>query len=207
MNIQDKINNGREYRKMDLNIGEPDSYNVRGYATTFNQSYTLYSWDDYEVREEIDEHAFDECDMTDVIMQYDHQGRVFARTRNNTLQLTTDEHGLKITADLGGTDIGKQLYEEIKGGYTDQMSFGFIVGLDERTYTEDHESGKTTVLRRIKKISKLYDVSAVSIPANDQTSISARSLGDGWIEEVKAERLRAQKRARLKLKMRMQEEN
>ena len=207
MNIQDKINNGREYRKMDLNIGEPDSYNVRGYATTFNQSYTLYSWDDYEVREEIDEHAFDECDMTDVIMQYDHQGRVFARTRNNTLQLTTDEHGLKITADLGGTDIGKQLYEEIKGGYTDQMSFGFIVGLDERTYTEDHESGKTTVLRRIKKISKLYDVSAVSIPANDQTSISARSLGDGWIEEVKAERLRAQKRARLKLKMKMQEEN
>lgn len=179
---------------------------VEGYATTFNQPYTLYSWDDYEVREEIDEHAFDECDMTDVIMQYDHQGRVFARTRNNTLQLATDEHGLKITADLGGTDIGKQLYEEIKGGYTDQMSFGFIVGLDERTYTEDHESGKTTVLRRIKKISKLYDVSAVSIPANDQTSISARSLGDGWIEEVKAERLRAQKRARLKLKMKMQEE-
>ena len=179
---------------------------VEGYATTFNQPYTLYSWDDYEVREEIDKHAFDECDMTDVIMQYDHQGRVFARTRNNTLQLATDEHGLKITADLGGTDIGKQLYEEIKGGYTDQMSFGFIVGLDERTYTEDHESGKTTVLRRIKKISKLYDVSAVSIPANDQTSISARSLGDGWIEEVKAERLRAQKRARLKLKMKMQEE-
>lgn len=180
---------------------------VEGYATTFNQPYTLYSWDDYEVREEIDEHAFDECDMTDVIMQYDHQGRVFARTRNNTLQLATDEHGLKITADLGGTDIGKQLYEEIKGGYTDQMSFGFIVGLDERTYTEDHENGKTTVLRRIKKISKLYDVSAVSIPANDQTSISARSLGDGWIEEVKAERLRAQKRAKLKLKMKMQEEN
>lgn len=186
--------------------GEGDMV-VEGYATTFNQPYTLYSFDDYEVREEIDEHAFDECDMTDVIMQYDHQGRVFARTRNNTLQLETDEHGLKITADLGGTDIGKQLYEEIKGGYTDQMSFGFIVGLDERTYTEDHESGKTTVLRRIKKISKLYDVSAVSIPANDQTSISARSLGDGWIAEVKAERLRAQKRARLKLKMKMQEEN
>ena len=101
---------------------------VEGYATTFNQPYTLYSWDDYEVREEIDEHAFDECDMTDVIMQYDHQGRVFARTKNGTLQLAADENGLKITADLSGTDIGKQLYREIKGGYTDQMSFGFIVG-------------------------------------------------------------------------------
>lgn len=180
---------------------------VEGYATTFNQPYTLYSWDDYEVREEIDEHAFDECDMTDVIMQYDHQGRVFARTKNGTLQLAADETGLKITADLSGTDIGKQLYGEIKGGYTDQMSFGFIVGLDEKTYTENHETGKTTVLRRIKKIGKLYDVSAVSIPANPSTELHTRSLGDGWIAEVKAERLRAQKRARLKLKMKMQEEN
>lgn len=178
---------------------------VEGYATTFNQPYTLYSWDDYEVQEEIDEHAFDECDMTDVIMQYDHQGRVFARTKNGTLQLATDEHGLKITADLSGTELGQQLYGEIKGGYTDQMSFGFIVGLDERTYTEDHETGKTTVLRRIKKISKLYDVSAVSIPANDQTSISARSLSDGFIAEIKAERLRAQKRAKLALKIKMTE--
>lgn len=178
---------------------------VEGYATTFNQPYTLYSFDDYEVREEIDEHAFDECDMTDVIMQYDHQGRVFARTKNGTLQLMTDENGLKITADLSGTEIGKQLYGEIKGGYTDQMSFGFIVGLDERTYTEDHETGKTTVLRRIKKISKLYDVSAVSIPANPATDLHTRSLSDGWIEEVKAERLRAQKRAKLALKIKMTE--
>lgn len=180
---------------------------VEGYATTFNQPYTLYDLGDYEVREEIDEHAFDECDMTDVIMQYDHQGRVFARTRNNTLQLTTDEHGLKITADLSGTEIGKQLYGEIKGGYTDQMSFGFIVGLDEKTYTEDHTTGKMTVLRKIKKISKLYDVSAVSIPANPATNLNTRSLADGWISEVKAERLRAQKRAKLALKLKMMEVN
>lgn len=178
---------------------------VEGYATTFNQPYTLYSFENYEVREEIDEHAFDECDMTDVIMQYDHQGRVFARTKNGTLQLATDKTGLKIIADLSGTEIGKQLYGEIKGGYTDQMSFGFIVGLDERTYTEDHETGKTTVLRKIKKISKLYDVSAVSIPANPATELHTRSLGDGWIAEVKAERLMAQKRARLKLKIKMTE--
>lgn len=180
---------------------------VEGYATVFNQPYTLCSWDDYELREEIDEHAFDECDMTDVIMQYDHQGRVFARNRNGTLRLNADGTGLKIEADLGGTEIGRQLYSEIEGGYTDRMSFGFIVGLDERTYTEDHETEKTTVLRRIKKISKLYDVSAVSIPANDQTSLSVRSLGDGWIAEVKAERLRAQKRAKLALKMKMMEVN
>ena len=202
----------REYRSMNpmqirsLNEDSGEEMLVEGYATTFGQPYTLYSWDDYEVREEIDAHAFDECDMRDVIMQYDHQGRVFARTKNNTLQLETDEHGLKIRADLSGTELGKQLYSEIKGGYTDQMSFGFIVGADERTYTEDHESGKTTVLRKIIKISKLYDVSAVSIPANDQTTISARNLGDGLINEAKVERLRAQKRAKLALKIKMAEE-
>ena len=202
----------REYRSMNpmqirsLNEDSGEEMLVEGYATTFNQPYTLYSWDDYEVREEIDAHAFDDCDMRDVIMQYDHQGRVFARTKNNTLQLETDEHGLKIRADLSGTELGQQLYSEIKGGYTDQMSFGFIVGADERTYTEDHESGKTTVLRKIIKISKLYDVSAVSIPANDQTTISARNLGNGLIDEAKAERLRAQKRAKLALKIKMAEE-
>lgn len=179
---------------------------VEGYATTFDSAYTLFDTGDYEVREIVDRHAFDDCDMTDVIMQYDHQGRVFARTRNNTLQLEADDHGLKIVADLGGTEIGQQLYEEIRGGYTDQMSFGFIVAEDERTYTEDHTTGKTTVLRKITKISKLYDVSAVSIPANDQTTISARTLSDGWIEEAKAERLRAQKRAKLALKIKMLEE-
>ena len=80
-----------------------------------------------------------------------------------------------------------------------------IVAEDEKTYTEDHTTGKTTVLRKITKISKLYDVSAVSIPANDQTTISARNLSDGWIEEAKAERLRAQKRAKLALKIKMLE--
>lgn len=180
---------------------------VEGYATTFNQPYLLYKTDCYEVWEEIDRHAFDECDMTDVIMQHDHQGRVFARTRNKTLILTPKDYGLFSEAELSGTEIGKEVFGEIKGGYADRMSMGFVVGSDERTYTEDHENGKTVVLRKILKISKLYDVSVVSIPANDQTSISARGLGDGWIEEVKAERLRAQKRARLKLKMKMQEEN
>ena len=68
--------------------------------------------------------------MSDVIMQFDHQGRVFARKSNDTLQLEVDDHGLKVTADLGGTEIGRQLYEEIKGGYVTKMSFGFTVAKD-----------------------------------------------------------------------------
>lgn len=173
---------------------------VEGYATTFNQPYLLFDGRYYKVWEQIAPTAFAECDMSDVIMQYDHEGRVFARNKNGTLTLTVDSIGLKITANLGGTDIGRQLYQEIKGGYTDKMSFGFVVAEDQRVCTEDHENDVETITRTITKIKKLYDVSAVSIPANDMTSISARRYADGVIDGIKAERLeRANKRKKLKL--------
>lgn len=187
MDIMEKINNGREYRKMELNIGEPESYNVRGYATTFDTAYTLWDTPDFRIDEIVDAHAFDGCDMRDVIFQYDHEGRVFARTSNDTLQLTPDGHGLQVNAYLGGTEIGRNLYEEIKGGYTSKMSFGFHVEADE--IKEEEVDGKTIYTRTIKSINKLYDVSAVSLPANDGTEISARSLRDGAIAKLEAERL------------------
>lgn len=189
----------REYREMQISIEtraegeEPQEERkvVTGYATTFGEPYLLWSEPDYEVWEKVDRNAFDECDMSDVIMQYDHQGRVFARIRNNTLEVRPDETGLFIRADLGGTDIGRGLYQEIAGGYTDRMSFGFTVDEDEREIVDDRTTGKMTVTRTIKKIGKLYDVSAVSLPANPGTSISAR-LRDGVIADVEAERLKAQ---------------
>lgn len=194
-----KLSDGREYRAMSMRaLGDSDAMIVEGYATTFNQPYLLYDGGDYRVMEQIAPTAFAQCDMTDVIMQYDHEGRVFARNRNNTLALSVDATGLKMTADLGGTDIGRQLYQEIKGGYTDKMSFGFVVAEDHRTSTMDYNTGVETVLRTITKIKKLYDVSAVSIPANDMTSISARRYADGVIDGIKAERLeRANKRKKL----------
>lgn len=203
VNLNDKqlrrLSDGREYRAMTMRaLGDSDAMIVEGYATTFNQPYMLYDGGDYRVMEQIAPTAFAQCDMTDVIMQYDHEGRVFARNRNNTLALSVDATGLKMTADLGGTDIGRQLYQEIKGGYTDKMSFGFVVAEDQRTSTMDYNTGVETVLRTITKIKKLYDVSAVSIPANDMTSISARRYADGVIDGIKAERLeRANKRKKL----------
>lgn len=194
--ILEKINKGREYRKMELNIGEPESYNVKGYATTFDTAYTLWDTPDFRIDEIVDAHAFDGCDMRDVIFQYDHEGRVFARTSNDTLQLTPDGHGLQVNAYLGGTEIGRNLYEEIKGGYTSKMSFGFHVEADE--IKEEEVDGKTIYTRTIKSINKLYDVSAVSLPANDGTEISARSLRDGAIAKLEAERLlKAEKRKAL----------
>lgn len=200
----EKIEAGREYRAMQMEIQESDEGKllVEGYATTFNEPYTLYDGRYYKVIEQIDPHAFDECDMSDVIMQYDHEGRVFARNKNETLELSVDEKGLKIRADLGGTEIGKQLYEEIKGGYTDKMSFGFTVGEDKKEYVMDYENDVETCTRTITKVKKLFDVSAVSLPANDMTSISARRFSDGVIEKIKAERMeRANRIKRIKIMM------
>jgi len=203
--IQTKLDEGRQYRNVaSFERRESDDGKiVEGYATIFNEPYELYSWNGYTVMEQIDERAFDECDMSDVIMQYNHEGRVFARISNETLSLDVDDTGLHIRADLGGTELGRQLYEEIDGGYTDKMSFGFRVAEDKRETTEDHETGNITVLRTITKIEKLYDVSAVSIPANDATSISARSFGEGVIEEIKQELLAREQRERQKQKIKI----
>ena len=193
--------NDREYRNilvsgLETRDGDDGSMIVEGYATTFNQRYVLYDLGDYMVDEEIAPEAFDSADMHDVIMQYDHAGHIYARIRNKTLDINTDSHGLHIRARLDGTDIGRQLYDEIRGGYTDKMSFGFTVAKDERTVEEDHEHNRIVVHRRITAIKKLYDISAVSIPANDATEISARRFGDGVIAEIEAERLAAKQRVR-----------
>ena len=188
-------NNEREYRNMSLEVREAeDEMIVAGYASTFDEPYVLYEDDDIIFTEKVDRRAFDNTDMSDVIMQYDHKGRVFARNKNNTLTVTPDEKGLFIEARLSGTELGRQLYTEIAGGYTDKMSFGFTVDSDEELRTEA-EDGRVLYERTITGISKLYDVSAVSIPANDGTSIGVltRSKIDGAIEEIQAERLEAEK--------------
>ena len=190
----------REYRKIDAaqmetRTEEDGRKIVEGYATTFNQPYELMRAKDMIVTEQVDPEAFSETDMSDTIMQYDHTGRVFARVKNGTLRLEPDAHGLKVTADLGGTEIGRQLYEEIRGGYTDKMSFGFTVTGDKRTRTKDAD-GNTVITRTITKVGRLFDVSAVSLPANDATEISSRSVGDGLIAEVQEEVLAEQERQR-----------
>ena len=194
----------REYRNLTVEaraIGDQGDERrvVTGYASTFDEPYVLFDGDGWKYMEVVDRGAFDETDMSDVIMQYDHRGRVFARTRNNTLVVNPDEKGLFIEADLGGTEIGRELYEEIRGGYTDRMSFGFTVN-GEYEESRKTDEGVRIYIRHITSVQKLYDVSAVSLPANDGTSIEAdattRSIGnltDGVIERIQAERLEEQR--------------
>jgi HK97 family phage prohead protease len=181
----------REYRAMSLLIPtqekriESDFY-VEGFATTFNKPYELYEWDGIKYYEMVDRHALDEADISDVIMQYDHYGKVYARNKMGagkkaTLIAEVQESGFFIAADLGLTTESKKMYEEINTGLIYQMSWAFRVSED--SYDRD------THTRKILKVKKVYDVSAVSIPANADTEISARSYLDGVIEAEKRESL------------------
>ena len=206
------INTEREYRNMQLSVVEEhteeqeEQYIVRGYASTFNQPYTLFENEDLTYQEVVASDAFSNTNMEDVIMQYDHEGRVFARISNDTLRVVPDERGLLIEAYLGGTELGRQLYEDIRGGYINKMSFGFTVDGEKETRDKGSD-GHVNITRTITSVKRLYDVSAVSIPANDATSISVRSLSDGVIAQIEAERLQAEQmelqRQKLQLRLKL----
>ena len=100
MEIMDRIKSGTQYRSLVLETRDTDSMVVEGYATTFDQPYELYRDSDLVINEQVDTRAFDEANVGDVIFQMNHEGRVYARTRNNTLEITPDEKGLFIKADL-----------------------------------------------------------------------------------------------------------
>ena len=190
--------NEREYRSVPMTAfateqrseGNDDGYMVEGYASTF-EPYVLFTLQDgTEYKEKIDPKAFEDADMSDVIFCKDHQGTVFARTRNNTLSVMADEKGLYTRTNLSKTAAAREMYEEIKAGMYDQMSFAFIVA------EEDYDSATHT--RTIKRIGKVFDVSAVSFPANPDTdisAISARNYVNGVIDMEKAERLEEQRKA------------
>lgn len=159
-------------------------YYVEGYASTFDDPYVLWKdpWDGTEYREIISHDAFADTDMSDVIMQFDHRGDVLARMSNGTLIVEPDKHGLFIAADLSKSDSARKRFEEIDNGLVIRMSWAFTIAASE--YDRDSH---TTTITRVKKI---YDVSAVSLPADPNTEISARNLLDGAIEQSHRESMR-----------------
>ena len=187
--------NERQYRQMSVVLRSLDGgegrekriesdYYTEGYASTFNDPYVLWedSWDGIEYREVISPDAFIDCDMSDIIMQYDHCGKVLARLSNGTLIVEPDEHGLFVAADLSKSVEARNLFEEIDNELITHMSWAFTIGASE--YDRDTH---TSTITRVKKI---YDVSAVSYPADPNTEISARNLLNGVIEKSRGEHAR-----------------
>lgn len=177
---------GREYRNMAPLVvqraqdGE-QNYHATGYATTFDVPYLLYEWDGIKYFEQVSSNALDGADLSDVVCRFDHDGHVYARTKNGTLKLTVDGHGLMTDIDLSTTEAARQMHEEIRTGLIDKMSWAFTVAED--SYNTE------TRTRTILKIKKVYDVSPVTFPADADTDISARSFIDGVIAKETAERL------------------
>lgn len=171
---------------------EKKSYVVEGYATTFDEPYVLEGR--CGEKEVILRSALDEADMSDVIFQLNHEGMVYARQSNGSLAIMCDDHGLHIRADLYALDGGRELADAIRGGLITKMSWGFQVAPDGWQY----DPGTRTAT--ITKISKVYDVSAVSIPANQGTEIHTRSAYlDGAIEAAREEITKRTERAKAEM--------
>lgn len=191
----------REYRSMTLS-SEPtlkrfeSDYYVEGYAARY-EPYVLYEDDKGPIKEEFCRGCFDECDMSDIIFQYNHEGSVLARLRNQTLVVDVDDEGLFVAADLSKSEEARRRYEEISNGLVDRMSWGFIPG--------EYEFDRATRTIRHTRVKKIFDVSCVSIPANDTTSIQARSAFiDGVIEDAALEeRNRELETMKLKIKLKL----
>ena len=181
------ITKDRQYRTFEVQA-EPDGMTVEGYAAVFDAPEVMYEVDGVKYSEVLERGAFDEAQMHDVVLNFDHSGKPLARTKNGTLRLSVDDHGLKALADLSSTAESRSLYEEIKAGLIDKMSFAFSVSEDSYD--------KATHTRSIKGIKRLFDVAAVTFPAYESTAITARSFF-----EAEAERERAEARMALELAM------
>lgn len=188
----------REYRSMELRIApqeEGESYMVEGYASTY-EPYVLMTVDGVDYSERIEPTAFDGADISDVVFRVDHEGPVYARSSAGTLEVWPDEHGLANKTNLGKTQRARELYADIEAGNYPQMSFAFTVA--------DEHYDKATHTRVIDRIAKVFDVSAVSFPANPTTelNVTTRDYFNGVIEAERAERL---ERERLELERRRTE--
>lgn len=159
--------------------GDEQEMIVEGRAIVYDQPTVLYEVDGRKYYEVIQRGALDGADLKDVPFKYNHSDNVMimARTRNKTLELIPDEQGLRIRAKLANTTTGRDLYELIKRGDVDKMSFAFTVA--EQSYDRD------TRTRKIIRFKRIWDVSAVDTPAYDQTYISARSF---FAAQAEAER-------------------
>ena len=171
------ISKDRQYRSFEFE--QTAEMRVEGQAVTFENPTVMFEMDGVKYYEVIDKRSFDKTHMDDVVLNIDHSGKPAAKTKNGTLELRKTNNGLFISADLSKNATGRELHEDIQNGFYDKMSFAFTVRKD--VYE------KETRTRRILEIDRLYDVSAVTVPAYNQTSISARSFFEVEAEKERME--------------------
>lgn len=138
---------------------------ISGYAIKFGKP----SKDLGGFVEVITKEAMQDVDLSDVCLLIGHDfTQILARAKNDSLKLEVDDTGLHFEASLPNTSYANDIYENIKSGNVDSMSFGFVVddGTDKFTKEEDG-----TVVRTVSKIKSLFDISVVTVPAYDSSNV------------------------------------
>lgn len=183
------MNKITRYADIEMRSFEEEESRIEGVAAVFNQPTDL-GW----FTEEIDPHAFDNADMSDVVLNFNHNDDILlAGTRNGSLQLQVRDNGLYQSSHIINTSQGEDVKKLVKSGLISKMSFSFVI--DENGGEEwSTRNGKEH--RVVRKISRLFDVSLVTFPAYSQTSVWSRSNSDELAEKHKAlmERRAAQDR-------------
>lgn len=169
-----------ELREAQFSEDEEKRHILEGYAVVFDKPTVLYEYEGIEYKEVIAKSAFENANLKDVCLKYNHgdSAGILARTRNGSLEITIDDYGLKFRATLLNTPSANEIYENVKNGLIDKCSFGFRC--EEDAYNQE------THTRTILKIKRVYDLSVVDIPAYDDTNVEARSYFDGRAKEQDA---------------------
>lgn len=160
--------------------GESGDLILRGTPIIFDQAYKLFSYGGKDIYEVIERGAFDEADYSDVPVKYNHgdsrgtPARTTSKTERGRLTIEVLPDRVDVTMNLLPTSGGKDLYLEVSSGTVSQMSWAFTEERNSERIVE--ESDKITFY--VKKVLRVFDVSAVDFGANPNTSIYARRRGD-----------------------------
>lgn len=159
---------------------EKESRTIKGTAVVFNsRSEQLGDFTEF-----IDPHAFDDVDMSDVVLLYNHDsGSVLARTSANTLKLNLDERGLHFEADIPETTLGNDTLTNLRNKNISGMSFGFDIADDD---WEDTSNG---YVHYVRKINHLYEISVVTFPAYKATDVEASTRLLTGFKEIEKEKV------------------
>ena len=147
-----------------------------GIASSVNQDYTLYEDDEFVFVEMIAPGAFRNVANWDVRVLLNHDPNfILGRTAAGTAKLEERSNGLFYEWDNDeAISYAADLARSIRRGDITQSSFAFSIGdFEERYYDED---GKKKVKRTILNFRQIYDVSPVTYPANQNTSVNKRDL-------------------------------
>lgn len=167
---------GPDVELRNIEVRAEGDMTITGYASVYDDQYDLGYF-----TERVAPGAFDGRLDDDVRLLINHEGMPLARTTNGTLELTTDGRGLFYRAQLADTQEGRDLYKLIQRGDITQSSFAFTI--DEDEWTADRK------LRTIKRVGRLYDVSPVTYPASPTTTVQARAMAAGLLDEERAEQV------------------